>query len=139
MPDIEIIEKHISTYLSDLDNLKKHKDVTINNIEEDKDLLWILERGVYLLIQNLFDMLAHIVAADFKESWDFYTDIAEILFMKKVISKEDKILLQQMAGYRNRLSHEYLSLEPGILVDIMNNRLNDFYKFLKIIESYCGI
>jgi uncharacterized protein YutE (UPF0331/DUF86 family) len=139
MPDIEIIEKHISSYLTDVDNLKKHLGITLSDVNSDKDLLWVLERGIYLLIQNLFDMLAHIVSADFKVSWDSYTDIAEILAVKKVISEEDKTLLQQMAGFRNRLSHEYLSLDARVLVDIINNRLNDFDKFLFIIKHYCGI
>lgn len=139
MPDLEIIEKHLSSYIADFENLKKHKNVTLEEIKADKDLLWILERGIYLLIQNLFDMLAHIVSADFRESWDFYTDIADILAKHKVISEEDKILLNQMAGFRNRLSHEYLSLELNVLVDIINNRLSDFSKFLLTIKSYCNI
>lgn len=139
MPDLEIIKKHVSSFVSDLENLKKHKSVTIEQIKTDKDLLWVLERGIYLLIQNLFDMLAHIVSADFNKNWDYYTDIADILEKHKVISEEDKIILKQMAGFRNRLSHEYLSLELNVIVDIMNNRLSDFSKFLSIIKNYCKI
>lgn len=139
MPDLEIIEKHISSFIEDLENLKKYKNVTIDKIKTDKDLLWILERGIYLLIQNLFDMLAHIVSADFNEKWDYYTDISEILVKHDIISEEDKIVLNKMAGYRNRLSHEYLSLDLNILTDIVNNRLTDFSKFLSIIKNYCNL
>jgi len=139
MPDLEIIEKHLTTFLADLENLQKHKNITIEEVKRDKDLQWILERGIYLLIQNLFDVLAHIVAADFKENWDYYTDIAEILFKNKVISKEDEQILKQMAGFRNRLAHEYLSLDTEILVDIVNNRLSDFSKFMLVIKNYCNI
>ncbi len=139
MPDLEIIEKHISSFIEDLSNLKKYKNVTIDKIKSDKDLLWILERGIYLLIQNLFDMLAHIVSADFDEKWEYYTDISEILFKHNIISEEDKILLNKMAGYRNRLSHEYLSLDLNILTDIVNNRLSDFSKFLSIVKNYCNL
>ena len=139
MPDLEIIEKHLTTFLANLENLQKHKNITIEEVKRDKDLQWILERGIYLLIQNLFDVLAHIVAADFKENWDYYTDIAEILFKNKVISKEDEQILKQMAGFRNRLAHEYLSLDTEILVDIVNNRLSDFSKFMLIIKNYCNI
>jgi len=139
MPDLEIIEKHLTTFLADLENLQKHKNITIEEVKRDKDLQWILERGIYLLIQNLFDVFAHIVAADFKENWDYYTDIVEILFKNKVISKEDEQILKQMAGFRNRLAHEYLSLDTEILVDIVNNRLSDFSKFMLIIKNYCNI
>ena len=139
MPDLEIIEKHIQSYISDLENLKKHKNVTPEEIKADKDLLWILERGIYLLIQNLFDMLAHIISADFNEKWDYYSDIAEILKQKNVVTEEDKIILNNMVGFRNRLSHEYLSLEVNVLSDIVNNRLDDFSKFLMILKNYCKI
>ena len=139
MPDLEIIEKHIQSYISDLENLKKHKGITLQELETNKDLLWILERGIYLLTQNLFDMFAHIVSADFNERWDYYSDIADILRRKKIISEEDKILLNNMVGFRNRLSHEYLSLELNVLIDIVNNHLDDFNKFLIVIKIYCKI
>ncbi|MCL4512066.1 MAG: DUF86 domain-containing protein [Bacteroidetes bacterium] len=139
MPDLEVIQRHLSSYVADLENLKKHKNVTLEEIKADTDLLWILERGIYLLIQNLFDMLAHIVSADFRENWEFYTDIGDILLRHKVISEEDKAVLNQMAGFRNRLSHEYLSLDSNVLVDVVNRRLSDFARFLTIIKTYCNI
>ena len=139
MPDIEIIEKHLQIYISDLENLKKHKNITIEEIKKDKDLLWILERGLYLLLQNLLDMFAHIVSSDFNTSWDFYSDLGEILELEEIITVDDKILLNKMVGFRNRLSHEYLSLELNVLADIVNNRLEDFNKFLIIIKNYCKL
>lgn len=139
MPDLEIVEKRLSTFIDDLQNLRKYQTVTIEDIKADKDLVWILERGLYLLIQNLFDIFAHIVSADFNEKWDYYSDISDILNKHNIISKEDKITLNQMAGFRNRLSHEYLGLDLSVLADIVNNRLNDFTKFLSIIKNYCKL
>ena len=98
MPDLDIIEKHLFSFLHDFENLKKHKNVTLEDVKSDTDLLWILERGLYLLIQNLFDMLAHITSADFSESWDFYADIPDVLAKHKVITEEDQILLAGRAG-----------------------------------------
>ncbi|PIQ08127.1 MAG: hypothetical protein COW71_13410, partial [Ignavibacteriales bacterium CG18_big_fil_WC_8_21_14_2_50_31_20] len=125
MPDLEIIEKRIASFIEDLQNLKKYQNVTAEDIKKDKDILWILERGIYLLIQNLLDMLAHIVSADFNEKWDSYSDINEILVKHSMITEEDKMVLNQMAGFRNRLSHEYLSLDTNVLINIINNRLTD--------------
>ncbi|MFZ1292536.1 MAG: HepT-like ribonuclease domain-containing protein [Melioribacteraceae bacterium] len=139
MPDLEIIGKHLQSYIGDLKNLEKYSKVTIDEIKGNKDLLWILERGLYLLLQNLLDMLAHIVSSDFNERWDFYTDLGEILEQKKIITSDDKILLDKMVGFRNRLSHEYLSLELNVLTDVVNNRLIDFHKFLMIIKNYCKL
>ena len=44
-----------------------------------------------------------------------------------------------MVGFKNRLSHEYLSLELNVLTDIVNNRLDDFNKFLILIKNYCKL
>ena len=99
MPDLEIIEKHLSSFISDLDNLKRHRSVTIEEIKANKDLLWILERGIYLLIhvtqsyKEAF-ILACPESADFKENWDFYTDIPDILAKHRIITEEDNILLK---------------------------------------------
>ncbi len=139
MPDIERIKKHLAAVIRSIENLEKHKGISTENLKSDLDLLWIVERGIYLAIQNLFDIFAHIVSADFDAQWETYSDIAEILFINKLIDEDNKKLLNQMAGFRNRLSYEYLSLELNVLVDIINNRLSDFSKFFSIIKNYCKI
>ena len=139
MPDVERIKKHLAEMILCIENLEKHKGITAENLKSNLDLLWIIERGIYLSIQNLFDILAHIVSADFDSKWETYSDIAEILFNKKLMNEDDKNLLIQMAGFRNRLSHEYLSMELNVLADILNNRLSDFLKFLLIIKNYCKL
>ncbi len=58
MPDLERIKKHLSALLSDLKNLEKHNNITSEDIAKDTDLLWILERGIYLSIQKIFDYWA---------------------------------------------------------------------------------
>ena len=139
MPDIEKIKKHLAALVEDIENLEKHKGISASDLKSKLDLLWIVERGIYLSIQNLFDILAHIVSADFNTQWESYSDIAEILFQKKIIDENDLNILIQMAGFRNRLSHDYLSLDPDILIDILNKRLIDFKRFQKMIIKYCDL
>lgn len=139
MPDLEKIEKHLSSLISGLKNLEKHKNVNEEKIKKNTDLLWILERGIYLSIQNLFDILAHIASADFNKQWDYYSDLADIFYDEKLISEEQKKVLTQMVGFRNRLSHDYLSLELNIIVDIVNNRLEDFNEFIGFVKVYCKL
>ena len=139
MPDLEKIKKHLDSIIIDLDNLQKRKNITIENLKNDLDLLWIIERGLYLLIQNLLDIFAHIAAADFKLQWESYSDLIEIIFAKKLISKNDKDELTQIVGFRNRLSHDYLSLDNEILVEVMQNKLSNFSKYIEVIKNYCKL
>lgn len=63
MYDKLVIEKHLTALLLDLKNLEKYKNVTEEEIKGNTDLLWILERGIYLSLQNIFDCLSHIISA----------------------------------------------------------------------------
>jgi uncharacterized protein YutE (UPF0331/DUF86 family) len=136
MYDKEVVLKHLSALLTDLKNLEKHKSVTENDLKDNLDLLWILERGIYLSIQNIFDVLAHIISAKFERSWESYAEIAVVLYEEKLIDSEKRDLLVQMAGFRNRLSHDYLGLDLNIIVDIVNNRLEDLYFFARLISNF---
>ncbi len=87
------------------------------------------------MIQNLLDIFAHIVSADFNAKWDYYSDLSDILNAKGIISVEQKKILNKMIGFRNRLSHEYLSLD----LDIVNKHISDFNRFLMVVKNYCNI
>lgn len=139
MPDIERIKKHLAAVIRSIENLEKHRGISEESLKADLDILWIVERGIYLTIQNLYDIFAHIVSADFDSQWETYSDITEILFIKKLINEDDKKLLNQMVGFRNRLSHEYPTLDLNILTDIVNNGLDDFKRFLILVKNYCKL
>lgn len=137
MPEIEVITKHLTDLTEYLEHLNKYSGLDADKIAGNKDFIWMMERGIFLCIQNLLDIFAHILAADFNQKWESYSEIAVKLYEKKIISSEQKDILIKMAGFRNRLSHDYLSLDNETLADIVNYRLKDFYIFINIITNYC--
>jgi uncharacterized protein YutE (UPF0331/DUF86 family) len=139
MPDLEVVRKHLNALVSNYVGLKKHLPVTAQRLQQNSDLRWILERGLYLCIQNLLDSLTHIISADFNEQWDSYSDVTAILRRRDILTHDQEQTLNKMIGLRNRLSHDYLSLNPEILVDVASNRLDDFLTFAGIIARYCKI
>ncbi len=136
MYDKSVIEKHLTALLLDLKNLEKYKNTTKKDIIGNTDLLWILERGIYLSLQNIFDSLSHIISASLNKKWESYADISNVLFDEGLIDESRRDLLINMAGFRNRLSHDYLGLDLDIIVDILEHRLEDFYFFAKLISEY---
>jgi uncharacterized protein YutE (UPF0331/DUF86 family) len=138
MYDKSVIDKHLTALLLDLKNLAKYKNVTKEEITANTDLLWILERGIYLSLQNIFDSLSHIISASLNKKWESYADISSVLFDEGMINESRRDLLISMAGFRNRLSHDYLGLDLDIIIDIVSNRLDDFYFFAKLISKYAG-
>ena len=136
MYDKLVIEKHLTALLLDLKNLEKYKNVTEEEIKGNTDLLWILERGIYLSLQNIFDCLSHIISASLNKKWESYADISNVLYDEGFIDESKNDLLITMAGFRNRLSHDYLGLDLEIITNIVNNRLDDFNFFVKLISGY---
>lgn len=139
MPDLKKIRMHLLALNTALENLEKHKNLKIADLKSDLDLLWILERGLYLAIQHLMDMFAHIVAADLNRQWETYAEVPALLSAHQIISREEEDILVKMTGFRNRLSHEYMSLNQEVLVDIVNNRLGDIATLRNSIIRYCRL
>lgn len=136
MYDKSVIEKHLTALLLDLKNLEKYKNTTKQDITGNTDLLWILERGIYLSLQNIFDSLSHIISASLNKNWESYADIGNVLFEEGIIDESKRDLLISMAGFRNRLSHDYIGLDLDIIINILNERLDDFKYFVKVISEY---
>ena len=139
MYDKEVIKKHLLALLKDIKNLEKYKDISEEDFKDNLDLLWILERGIYLSLQNIFDVFAHLLSADLDKNWESYSDIGRVLFEEGKIDESKRDLLINMAGFRNRLSHDYLGLDIKVMIDIVKNRLNDLYDFAGLIADYTGI
>lgn len=139
MYDREVIRKHLFALITYLKNLEKYKNISEKDLDANLDLLWILERGIYLSLQNIFDVLAHIISAKLNKSWESYADIGIVLYEEGIIDETKKDLLINMAGFRNRLSHDYLGLDKSILIDIVRNRIDELYDFAKLIAEYADV
>lgn len=137
MPDLKKIRMHLLALNTALENLEKHKNLKIADLKSDLDLLWILERGVYLTIQNLLMMFAHIASSDINREWETYSELPLILSANEIIDAKEKELLTRLIGFRNRLNHECTSVSPEILADIVDNRLDDIVLLRKCITRYC--
>lgn len=67
MPDSERLRRHLLALVSHVEQLKKNVPVSEETLHSNQDLRWILERGIYLCIQNILDSFSHIVSADFND------------------------------------------------------------------------
>lgn len=137
MPDTELMRLHLTALTAVLENLEKHRNLDVADLKYDLDRIWILERGVYLTIQNLLMMFAHIASSDINREWETYSELPLILSANEIIDAKEKELLTRLIGFRNRLNHECTSVSPEILADIVDNRLDDIVLLRKCITRYC--
>ena len=103
MDDRQIIEQHLQNMEEALSNLMRYHDISLEEFEKDLSLIWIAEKGLEILIQNLLDIGAHLLASEIRNDWDDYGEIILKLGKHGVIPTDFSERIHGMAGLRNIL------------------------------------
>ena len=136
MPSWEVIEQHIQNMEEALEQLNKYRNISLEEFQKDLSLIWIVEKGLEILIQNLLDVGAHLLASEIKNDWEDYVEVIIKLGKHGVIPKEFSDRIKGMAGLRNILIHEYLKVDRNKLFDYLKYQLEDFVQFIKYVREY---
>jgi uncharacterized protein YutE (UPF0331/DUF86 family) len=136
MLDREVIEQHLLNMEEALSNLNRYRGLSVEEFEQDLSLVWIAEKGLEILIQNVLDIGAHILASQIRNDWDDYGDIIIKLGKHGVIPKEFSERIQGMAGLRNILVHEYIRVDVAKIHGYLQDRLADFVDFMSHVQEY---
>jgi uncharacterized protein YutE (UPF0331/DUF86 family) len=136
MPNWEVIEQHIQNMEEALANLSKYKNISFEEFQKDLSLIWIVEKGLEILIQNLLDIGAHLLASEIKNDWEDYGEVILKLGNHGIVPQEFSAQIKGMAGLRNILIHEYLRIDLNKLFDYLKYRLEDFIQFIRYIREY---
>ena len=81
-------------------------------------------------------MSRHIAAKGFGEAVTEYKEVAATLKRHDVISSNELILMQKLAGYRNRLVHFYHDVNADELYEICASRLGDVELIANSLRSW---
>lgn len=95
-----------------------------------------MEKGLEILIQNLLDIGAHLLASEIKNDWEDYSEVILKLGRYGVVPQEFSDRIKGMAGLRNILIHEYMKIDLRKLFDYLKYHLEDFVQFIKYICEY---
>ncbi|MCJ7755611.1 MAG: DUF86 domain-containing protein [Thermoanaerobaculales bacterium] len=87
-------------------------------------------------LEGLLDLGRHVLAKGFGLPVAEYAAIADQLGAEGVISRDVAAKLKLMAGYRNRLVHEYDVVLPGELYAILTGRISDVVAVSDAIRSW---
>ncbi|UCG06571.1 MAG: DUF86 domain-containing protein [Desulfobacterales bacterium] len=117
-------------------NLRRYQGLSLKEFSKDLSYIWIVTKGLEILIQNLLDIGAHILASEIKNDWDDYSEIIIKLGQYEIIPEDFSKQIQGMAGLRNILVHEYLRVDEKKLYDYLKDRLTDFTEFMGYIQQY---
>ncbi len=116
--------------------LRRHRSVTLAELEASPERAWALEHGLQIAIQALLDVGSHILAAEGAGGVEEYADIPIALAERGVLPREYADSIRGMAGFRNLLVHGYARVDLGRLLEFLRTRLDDFATFAGHVVRY---
>jgi uncharacterized protein YutE (UPF0331/DUF86 family) len=103
---------------------------------QDSRNRWAAESCLRRSLEALFDMGRHIAAKGFGKAVTEYKEIATTLQSQGVLSADESLLMQKLAGYRNRLVHFYHDVSADELYEICASHLGDVEKIANALRFW---
>lgn len=132
----ELIEERLSQIRISANRLKLMQTISLEQFLSDPDNYAIAEHHLRRSLESLFDVGRHIIAKKGLGKPENYSQIIELLGQHNILSHDFSGSIKGMAGYRNRLVHEYARITPKEIHGIIMTRLDDFSQFCNFIIQY---
>ena len=136
MVNPEILRLRLSTLREYYGRLTRLKKFTRAHFKEDPMIHAAVERCLQISAQTMIDIAGHIVADQNLGSPQDYRETFRILGEHKIISKPFSQKLQDWAGFRNILVHDYVKLDLDKVYDTLQNDLRDIEQFAKRFAQF---
>lgn len=136
MIDKEIVYKHLKELDKVIKQLKKYQKISFKDFQNNLDIIWAVEHGLQMAIQNLLDIGGYILSSLCENNIDEYSDIITRLGQRNIIPQKFAKKIFSMAGFRNLLVHEYIKIDIKRVHSAVINNLDDFIAFSKHIKMF---
>ncbi|MBA4349223.1 MAG: hypothetical protein C0415_04450 [Thermodesulfovibrio sp.] len=133
MVDKPLLNRKLERTEEHLKQIYLKKDPGIVAFTKNRDLQSIILFNLSQSIQACIDMGAHIISDSGWETPSTQADIFEILAKNKIISRPLAKKMIQMAGFRNRIVHEYEKIDLKIVYTVWRKHLVDVERFCKAV------
>ena len=133
MTDIELLEKKlafIETCVRELRQLSQPERIE-TDIREERFVAHTLQ----IAIQAALDIASHIVSDERLGEPRTNRELFVLLQRHHWLSLELADTMGKMVGFRNIVVHGYQSVDPRIMRDIVENRLDDLLAFTTAIKT----
>ncbi|NPV73556.1 MAG: DUF86 domain-containing protein [Pelotomaculum sp.] len=131
-----LIAGRISIIRSAVKRLKLLAQISSEEFCGNEDFVDIAENRLRRAIEALFDLGRHLAVKSGAGVPSDYRSVIELLKDSKIIPAEFARQIAGMAGYRNRLIHDYNKVTPEELYQILQTRLSDFEFFCQCIVDF---
>jgi uncharacterized protein YutE (UPF0331/DUF86 family) len=104
-------------------------------LHQDREELWVVERGLQLCAQNALDIAAHLAATAGRDVADYASAIDRLVELQ-IVPADFAARFRSIAGLRNIIVHGYLEIDPAVLHRLLEERLDDFAIFARHVDGF---
>lgn len=135
MTNFDVIENQKSLVKKYLKILKSFKKISRSEIEKNVLIRGAIERYLYLAVQSMIDLAEAVVSYKKFRKPTTMSESFDILTEEKILPADLNETMIKIVGFRNVITHNYAKINYDVVYDILQNKLKDIEKFLKIIDK----
>jgi len=136
MVNLSLLERFLNALRENLTLLRPMQKLSLKELAANgvqwNGVLHLLQ----LCVEQVCDICAHLLTANNIAVPDGYREIILKAGRSGFIPYDFAEQIAPMASFRNVVVHEYLSVDPQIVTDILYNHLADFDQFVVYIYDY---
>lgn len=135
MVNINLIQNKINFVRKYFELIQKLRKFSFKEISQDPFISGNVERYLYLACQSAIDLTETIISVYNFRQPSMARESFRILEEEGFISKDISNSMQSLVGFRNLLSHEYVTLNYDKMYYILQEQSDDIVKFIGEIEK----
>lgn len=116
--------------------LRRYRDRGADQLRNDEDLQWLVERGLQLGCEIVLDVGNHLLASAFSRTPETYEQILDGLAKEGVLSGALRAELKGVGGFRNVLVHGYLDVDTERIISALDRAPERFESFAAEIHRW---
>ena len=134
--DQETMVKLVSELRKNVARLQDLSALKQDEFLNDPDKIGSAKYHFIVAIESCIDMCNHIISRNGFRAPEDYGDTFRVMNEEGAFKPDFSDELVNMAKFRNRLVHIYLEVENKQVYEILQDRLNDFKKFVDSIANF---
>jgi uncharacterized protein YutE (UPF0331/DUF86 family) len=134
--DRDLLLRRLADLDQYVDQVSEFRVATIDEYRRDWKTQRIVERTLQMAIEACLDVANHIVADRQLRVASTYAEIFDVLGDAGLLEQNLREAMIRMARFRNILVHDYARIDPGIVVRILHEGLDDFRRFREAVLGW---
>ena len=136
--DQETMVKLVSELRKNVVRLQDLAKLSEADFLKDPDKIGSAKYHFIVAIESCIDMCNHVISRNGFRAPEDYGDTFRVMNEEGALKQDFADELVNMAKFRNRLVHIYLEVENKQVYEILQDRLDDFKKFIDSLSKFLG-